>query len=252
MGDPVTRSPIPPLIRTPTFPLPRSLPFERSEIEYQEIPMRLTTLLPLALVAAGALCSAGRAGEWVRLYNGKDLTGWHAEGGELSAWQAKGEIVTCYTKKTCYLATDKQYGDFELRLDYKLPLGGNSGLGLRFAPGTWPSTEGMELQLLDDPAPQYVNLPKVQRNGALYMHVAPKATPGKPAGEWNHIEVKCQGPRVSAKMNGVDILDFSLDDYLDHVGKGKIGLGKRPRKGLVGLQSHGDPVEFRNVEIREL
>jgi hypothetical protein len=54
------------------------------------------------------------------------------------------------------------------------------------------------------------------------------------------------------KLNDKEIINANLDDYGDSLGKGKVALSKHPRKGLVGLQSHGDPVDFKNIEIREL
>ena len=110
----------------------------------------------------------------------------------------------------------------------------------------------MEIQILDDTHPMYKSLKPDQANGSIYTHVAPKAKVQKPAGEWNRYEVRCQGPLVHVKLNGVEIIKANLDEYNDSLGKGKVALGKRPRKGLVGIQSHGDPVDFRNIDIRQL
>ena len=210
----------------------------------------------LLVAGAGAAALAGGAGAagapFVRAYNGKDLSGWHVESGKLSSWKALGEIVSCVSPGGGYLALDREYGDFELRLEYRLPPAGNSGIGIRFPRGGWPSTEGMEIQLLDDEAPRYKNLKPDQFNGAIYTHIAPKVRASRPAGEWNRIAVRCKGPVIQIRLNDVEIQNANIDDYPDSVGKGTLPLPKRPRKGLVGLQSHGDPVEFRNIEIREL
>jgi hypothetical protein len=204
-------------------------------------------------VAALGVGAARAEGKFEPLYNGQDLAGWHVERGVLSAWNANGPMISCVDKGGGYLATDRQYGDFVLRVEYRLPPAGNSGIGLRFLPGTWPSTEGMELQILDDAHPKYANLGSLHKNGSIYTHIAPKVfTAGKPAGEWNRCEIRCQGPRVIVHLNGVEIQNANLDDYADSLGKGKTTLARRPRKGLVGLQSHGDPVDFRNIEIQEL
>ena len=209
--------------------------------------MKSLAIVTMTLVAA----MGAAASDWVKPYNGKDLSGWHVESGKLEAWKANGEMVSCVTPGGGYLALDKEYGDFDLRLEYRLPKAGNSGVGLRFPRGGWPSTMGMEIQLLDDDAPQYANLGAVHRNGSIYSFVAPKVKAGKPAGEWNKIEIHCQGPRVVIKINDQEVQNVNLDEQTQK-GKGEKPLNERPRRGLVGLQSHGDPVDFRNIEIREL
>jgi len=217
--------------------------------------MKRRQLLLSAAAALGVLgigLSAAQGADWVKPYNGRDLSGWHVESGKLDSWAARGDLLSCVKPGGGYLALDKEYGDFELRLECKLPPAGNSGIGLRFPRGGWPSTEGMEIQILDDTHPMYKDLKPEQANGSIYTHVAPKLKVQKPAGEWNRYEVRCQGPHVVIKLNGQEIIHANLDDYNDSLGKGKIALGKRPRKGLVGIQSHGDPVDFRNIEIREL
>ena len=64
--------------------------------------------------------------------------------------------------------------------------------------------------------------------------------------------VRCEGPRVVIHVNGVEIHNVNLDDFNGSLGKGKIPLGTRPRKGMIGIPSHNDPVDFRNIMIREL
>lgn len=200
-----------------------------------------------------ALGTAGLAADkpFQKPYNGNDLSGWHVESGKLEAWQARGELLSCVKPGGGYLALDREYGDFELKLDYRLPPAGNSGIGVRFPRGGWPSTMGMEIQLLDDAAPQYKDLGAVHRNGSIYSFVAAKSNPARPAGEWNQLRVRAQGPRIQVWINGVEIQNANLD-ALTQKGKGDLPLSQRPRRGLVGLQSHGDPVDFRNIEIREL
>lgn len=209
---------------------------------------------PYLLAAAALLALALRASAdkpFEHPYNGKDLSGWHVESGKLESWKANGDLISCVKPEGGYLALDREYADFEIKLDYRLPPAGNSGVGIRFPRGGWPSTMGMEIQLLDDAAPQYKDLGGEHRNGSIYSFVAPKTNPSKPAGQWNHIAIRCQGPRVQVWVNDVQVQDVDVSTH-NEKGKGDLPLSQRPRKGLVGLQSHGDPIDFRNIEIREL
>lgn len=212
---------------------------------------RMAWLL-LTLAACFHSVHTGYPRPWTRLYNGKDLAGWHVEGSEakLSSWKTDGPILSCISGSG-YLARDEEYGDFELRLEYRLPPAGNSGIGVRFPRGGWPSTDGMEIQLLDDAAPQYKDLKPEQANASIYTFVAPTAHVEKPAGQWNKIEVRCKGPEVRVKLNGKVVCSANMDT-ITSPGKGKTALKDRPRKGLIGLQCHNDPVDFRNIEVRTL
>jgi hypothetical protein len=213
------------------------------------MPSRRTALGTLLLLACARPARA--TGRFRPLYNGRDLHGWHVESGRLEAWRADGELLSCTGKGGGYLATDAEYADFELRLHYLLGPGGNSGVGIRFPRGGWPSTDGIELQLLDDMHPRHAGLQEVHWNGSLYSFLPPLARPARPAGQWNHLELRCEGPRLCAAINGVVVQNVNLDLHRG-TGKGALPLACRPRRGLLGLQSHGDPVSFRRVELRVL
>lgn len=206
----------------------------------------------LLVTAAIAAQPAARSDHFVPLYNGRDFTGWHVNQGKWDPWQARPEMISFTGQGGGSLQTDREYGDFELCLEYRISRGGNSGIGIRVPPDGWPSTDGFEIQILDDDDPRYARLKPEDKHGAIYKHAAPKAHPFRPAGEWNRIVVRCQGPHVVITVNDVAIHDRNLDDFKESFGKGKIPLGKRPRKGQIGFPSHGDPVDFRNIEIREL
>src|SRR5688572_23869798 len=107
---------------------------------------KLTRGLALAALGAGLLVNAAPAADFVPLYNGKDFTGWHVHRGNLSGWQAKPDMITFAGKNGGCLMTDREYGDFEFRMEYRIPVGGNTGIGIRVPPGGWPSTDGFEIQ----------------------------------------------------------------------------------------------------------
>src|SRR5262249_26030526 len=85
------------------------------------------------------------------LFNGKDLTGWKIHGGKLASWGADKGVLFVKGGGGGWLMTDKEYGDFELRLEFKVPKGGNSGVALRSPLKGDPAYTGMEIQILDDP-----------------------------------------------------------------------------------------------------
>lgn len=188
---------------------------------------------------------------WVKLYNGKDLTGWHVKDGKPEAWKANGEMISTVSAGGGWLTSDKQYGDFELKIEYRIPAGGNSGLGIRYPSAGDPAHVGMEIQMLDDNAPQYKDLKAAQYNGGIYYQAAPKAKAARKPGEWNLYEVRAKGPHIQIKLNGVEIQNVNVEQYTRGEG-GYKPLAERPRVGHVGVQNHGDQVDFRNIYIREL
>lgn len=193
---------------------------------------------------------AARRG-FVDLYNKKDLTGWAVKDGKLESWKAEGPILACVAGGGGWLRTEKEYADFELQLEYKIPAGGNSGVGLRFPLVGDPAHIAMEIQILDDDHEQYKNLNPAQYTGGIYYQVAPKKKAIKPSGEWNKFHIVCNGPEVRIKLNGVEIINANMDR--ETVGHGnRMPLSQRPRSGFLGFQSHGSRVEFRNVRIKVL
>lgn len=179
------------------------------------------------------------------------LPGWHVQEGSASVWRYDGKIISCIPGKGGFLTMDKEYADFDLSLEYRIQSGGNSGVGVHYPPGGHPSTTGMEIQILDDDAPKHKDLKPSQYNGSIYKLVPPKARAAKKPGEWNRLEIRCKGPWINVKLNGVEVQNVNRDDFQTAEGT-DIPLAKRPRKGCIGLQSHDDPVEFRNISIKGL
>jgi hypothetical protein len=160
-------------------------------------------------------------------------------------------MMSCVLPGGGWIASDKEYGDFDLVVEYRIPEGGNSGLGIRFPAQGDPAHIGMEIQILDDFAAEYKGLDPAQYNGGIYYQSAAKYKAAKGPGEWNKYEVHCKGPHIQVKLNGIEIQDINVEDF--KVGRGgQKALAERPRKGHIGFQSHGHQVDFRNIRIREL
>jgi hypothetical protein len=216
----------------------------------------------LAVCAVMMLCLSLRAAEveegFTSLFNGKDLTGWvYGKKGQGENKDGKGYQVeegVMFSTKTDggNLYTEKEYGDFVLRFEFKLTQNANNGLAIR-APLTGDSAYvGMELQILDDSGPAYAGkLRPNQYHGSIYNVVAAKPGYQKPVGEWNEQEVIARGRQITVKLNGQIIVDANLDDIKDEaVLKKHPGLANK--KGHIGFLGHGARVEFRNMRIKEL
>src|SRR5687767_12875120 len=115
----------------------------------------LLLVLLLALPAAAADDFKPPEG-YQPLFNGKDLGGWKVmEGGKMEAWGAADGVLFTSGSGGAWLLTEKEYGDFELILEFKVPENGNSGVALRSPAKGDPAYVGMEIQVLDDNGPQY-------------------------------------------------------------------------------------------------
>ena len=183
------------------------------------------------------------------VFNGKDFDGWT---GPVDQYEIVDGAIVCKPKKGGNLYTKAEYGDHVIRLEYRLPEGGNNGLAIRY-PGTGqPSTAAMcEVQILDDTAAQYAKLDPRQYNGSAYGMIPAHRGYLRPVGEWNFMEVTVKGPTIRVELNGTRILDGDLSkvtkfkDNAEHTGKDRT-------RGHFGFAGHNDPVAFRKIEIKTL
>jgi len=192
----------------------------------------------------------------ISLFDGQSLRGWVAEGvsefdrdgKKEPVWIAHDGTIVCRGKGFGFLRyKEREFDDFTLRLEFKMAPGCNSGLGIRttvFDPresrATRPSFYSYEIQLFDDagkPATPH-------STGSLYRYIAPKVSAMKPAGEWNTIEITCDGPRIRVVLNDKVIQDV---DQREHE-----ALKDKPLRGYICLQNHGGNIEFRAIEVHEL
>ncbi len=215
----------------------------------------------LALSAALCWLPAAHAGDkdvpdgFVRLFNGKDLSGWKVMGGKAEAWGAEDGVLFTTGAGGGWLMTEKEHADFELRLEFRLPKKGNSGVALRTPWNGHPAYDGMEIQVLDDP--NYEGLKSTQHTGSIYDVVPAAKYVNKAVGEWNQMRVVARGRKVTVEVNGAVLVDADLDD---HKGRLKEDKEKKQRAhpglarttGHLGLQNHGTRLEFRNVFLKPL
>jgi hypothetical protein len=207
--------------------------------------------LPLVLLSL-SLSSAPVDEGFVPLFNGRDLAGWKEYQSKPGNWTVEGGLLVCQGKGGGWLGTTRDYADFEVRLEYRLRPGGNSGVYLRAPERGHISRDGMEIQILDDNDPQYARIDFYQYSGALYHVVAPTRRMSRPAGQWNRMAIRAEGRRLVVVLNGVKVVDADLDRCRQDPEVAREHPGLARTSGRIGLQSHTDRVEFRNLRVREL
>ncbi len=200
-----------------------------------------------SLVLGAVSCAV--AAESAPLFNGKNLDGWQAVDGPMTSWHAEEGILYCSGGGGGWLSTTKEYDDFELELEFRVPPGGNSGVFLRAPHEGNPAFAGMEVQVLDDRAEEYAKLMPSQYCGSLYGIAAPKTRVSKPAGEWQTMKIVCQGRNVQVFLNGTEISNTNLDEQQQHAAEHP---GINRKRGHIGLQNHGTRLDYKNIRIREL
>ena len=186
------------------------------------------------------------------LFDGKTMDQWTGatdsyipENGTITIHPEKGSGGNLYTKK--------EYSDFDFRFEFKLTSGANNGLGIRAPLEGDAAYVGMELQILDNTAPEYKDLHPYQYHGSVYGVVPAKRGYLKPVGEWNDEEVIAKGPRIKVILNGTVINDADITEAREKGAMdGRQHPGLKRDKGHIGFLGHGSVVQFRNIRVKDL
>ncbi|HWE40532.1 MAG TPA: DUF1080 domain-containing protein [Isosphaeraceae bacterium] len=211
------------------------------------MPRNLCGLL-LVGIAATALSAAEDEG-FTTLFDGKTVAGWAPVNSAPENWAVTDGLLVTKGKGGGWLSTDKEYGDFVLRLEYRTRAGGNSGVFIRAPRSGDPAYTGMEIQILDDDDPKYRDLKPGQYCGSVYGVAPAKRGSTKSAGDWNTMEITAKGPKITVKLNDHTVTEADLTEHKDAA---KEHPGILRKEGYIGLQSHSEPVEFRNIRIKPL
>ncbi len=186
------------------------------------------------------------------LFNGKDFTGW---AGPLNNCEVKDGCILWKRGDGGTIYTKEEFTNFVVRLEFKLPPGGNNGLAIRYPGKGNTAYDGMtEIQVLDD------NYEKVkgkidprQAHGSIYGMVAAARGYQHPIGEWNFEEVTVKGSNIKVELNGTVILDADVSKIdMDNVMAHSKHPGKDRTSGFFGLAGHDDPVQFKDLLIKKL
>lgn len=228
----------------------------------------MTTTAP-SEETANALTAAEQADGWELLFDGKSIGGWHVfnKKSDGSAWKVEdGTIHLDNSKMKDWqtvgggdLVSEKEYGNFHLKLDWKIDTAGNSGIILytKEEPKyehTWHT--GPEMQVLDNERHSDAKIIK-HRAGDLYDLITSSPETVKPALEWNHVEVISKDGNLEFYLNGTKVLQTTLwnDNWKKLIAGSKFkempDFGKF-KTGHIALQDHGNKVWYRNIKIKNL
>lgn len=184
---------------------------------------------------------------FLSLFDGKSLTGWQGIGGKPSNWIIENGVLSCTGKEgSQWLATKRKFSNFDLRLEYKIPKNGNSGVFIRAPKEGSPWITGMEIQILDDYGLKWKDLKPDQFTGSIYAVVAPSKRVTKNAGEWQTMRILCIGPKCRVWINSKQVIKVNLTKLKKHT------EGLKRSNGYIGLQNHSSPVFYRNIRLKEL
>jgi len=240
----------------------------------------LKSLVAFGLLLVGTECTAAEdvakqnatpqnvapAG-FVALFNGQDIDNWQGLGhydprklkamspeeraefdkknaADLAAhWRVEDGVII-NDGHGVFLTTEKEYGDFELLVDWKMVSPNtDSGIYLRGSP---------QVQIWDPSNPREVKNGAPQGSGALWNNSQssagrfPLVKADRPVGQWNTFRIKMVGDRVTVHFNGQLVVDDAvMDNFWDR---------ESPMfpKGVIQLQTHGGEMRFRNVFVREI
>ena len=208
---------------------------------------------------------------WKLLFDGKTTSGWHTYGKDSigKAWKVEDSVLHLdasqkngwQTKDGGDIVTNDEFENFDLQLDWKISEGGNSGLMFYVKEDTskykyaWES--GPEMQIADNEKNEDGKVYK-SRAGDLYELFATTSQQHvKPAGEWNHVEIRSNKGKLDFYMNDAHVLDTTIHDsawnkiIANTKFKDMPGFGTYT-KGKIALQDHGADVWFKNIKIKEL
>ncbi len=238
------------------------------------IPLLIVFFTPLIGIAKGkpnTLTDAEKRNGWRLLFDGRTTQGWR--GAYMDTFPSKGWSVrdgmlivqSSGGGEAAFggdIVTIGEYSNFELKVDFSLTEGANSGIKYFVTedqPRTPGSAIGLEYQILDDArhpdAGKGIN--GNRKLASLYDLIPAKGTRPNPVGEWNQARIVVRGKHVEHWLNGVKVLSYERGgkEFLAHKAESKFkdrATFGEAAKGHILLQDHGNEVHFRNIKIRVL
>jgi hypothetical protein len=205
-----------------------------------------------------SLTAAEKAAGWKLLFDGTSLAGWKGYKTDTvpTGWTVANGVLT-RSGAGGDLMTAEQYGDFEMRFEWKVPQNGNSGIIYRIAETEqYPWQTGPEYQVLHNQGHADGKNP-ITSAGSNYAVNPPVKDVTKAVGEWNDGRLIVQGNHVEHWLNGVKVVEYEIGsaDWEARVKASKfakVANYGRMKRGFIALQDHGDAVSYRNLKIKPL
>jgi len=206
-------------------------------------------------------------GEWIDLFDGKSLAGWHGYNkgtDSVNNWIIEDGALVCLGASEHDtggdIVTEREFANFELEWEWKLEAGSNSGVMYHVVEDPkykGPYETGPEYQMIDDEG-WPGGLEEWQKTGVDYaMNLASDKKVVKPIGEWNSSKIVYNDGHVEHWLNGDKIVEFEVgtDEWNKEKAEGKwkdFPDYASVKKGKIALQDHGKKAYFKNIRIKEL
>jgi hypothetical protein len=196
---------------------------------------------------------------WQLLFNGEDMSQWRNFKKETlsSKWQAVQGEMRLSEKGAGDILTKKAYKNFDLKLDWKISIAGNSGIFIMAdEAGSQIYSHAIEVQILDNERHSDNKLAS-HLSGSIYDITASPVKSHKPAGEWNTVRIRLFNKSLKVWQNNVLTADVVVASkkWQQLVAKSKFkdwqGFALT-EVGHIGLQDHNDAVAFKNIKIKAL
>jgi hypothetical protein len=218
------------------------------------------------------LTKAERDAGWELLFDGESLNGWKQYGHDTitALWSVRDSAIVCdgtglgegSGEQGGSLRTLKEFGNFELSVDWKITPGGNSGILYHVVEKPEFATDyatGPEYQVMDDGGWTGGPLTPEQLAGSNYDMYAADSTKKTlmPVGEWNNARIIYNNGHVEHWLNGQKVVEFEEGsaDFQERYKNSKwvdFPGWNTFKTGSISLQDHGAPVHYRNIKIRTL
>ncbi len=196
---------------------------------------------------------ASKGGEGFKpFWNGKDFEGW---AGPVDNYEVKDGGIVCLAGKGGTIYNKEELSDFLVRVEFKVPAGGNNGLAIRYPGQGNTAYEGFtECQVLDDEYEKTRGaIDPRQAHGSAYGIAAAARGYQRSIGQWNFQEVTVKGTTIKVELNGSVILDADLGKVAPATFMAKSAHpGLSRTSGFFGFAGHNDPVAFRAIAVKKL
>ena len=193
---------------------------------------------------------------WLLLFDGQTSSGWMNSDRTTPRTPIVEGALNPHKAGHYMLVHTQQWENFVLSLDFKISKGCNSGIFVRTyslspRPGKDVGFNGLEIAIDD------TTRAGLHDTGALYDLAKPVRNAMKPAGEWNRMEITCDGSQIDVSLNGERVTHADLAAFTEankrpdgSTHKFDIAWRDHPRRGYIGLQDHGSPCWFKNIKLK--